>query len=337
MAKKYTTIKDIARALGISVATVSRALRDTYDVSPETRKQVLEAAVNMKYRPNFNATGLVKSSTHKIGVIIPSITNYYFSTVITGIQEFALEKGYNIILHLTNDSAEWETKIVRELSLTSIDGILACISSESASLDHFEELIDDGLPMVFFDRAASSIVTSKVLQDDYQGACVATEHLIACGYKKIAHITGPPGLGLTQNRLRGYHETLEKHQLPSFGVIHSGFSREDGRRDLNQIFSQNLELPDAIFAVNDRKAIGTMLELRGRGVNVGKEVGIIGFTNDPISEIISPTLTTIAEPAYEIGRKSCEILIKHIQKSNFPIQEIILPTELIIRESTMRF
>lgn len=337
MAKKYTTIKDIAKALGISVATVSRAMRDAYDVSPETRKQVLEAASSMKYRPNFNATGLVKSSTHKIGVIIPAITNYYFSTVITGIQEFALEKGYNIILHLTNDSAEWETKIVRELSLTSIDGILACISSETASLDHFQELIDDGLPMVFFDRAASSILTSKVLQDDYQGACIATEHLIKCGYKKIAHITGPSGLSLTQNRLRGYHDTLEKYQLASFGVIHSGFSQDDGRKDLGQLFSASTDLPDAIFAVNDRKAIGAMLGLKEKGMTVGKDIGIIGFTNDPISEIISPTLTTIAEPAYEIGKKSCELLIRHIQKSNFPIQELILPTELIVRESTMRF
>ncbi|WAC10420.1 LacI family DNA-binding transcriptional regulator [Dyadobacter pollutisoli] len=336
MAKKYTTIKDIAKALGISVATVSRAMRDAYDVSPETRRQVLEAASIMKYRPNFNATGLVKSSTHKIGVIIPAITNYYFSTVITGIQEFALEKRYNIILHLTNDSAEWETKIVRELSLTSIDGILACISSETDDLGHFQELIDDGLPMVFFDRAASSILTSKVVQDDYQGARIATEHLIKCGYKKIAHITGPSGLGLTQNRLRGYHDTLEKHNLTSFGIIHSGFSRADGEKDLDQLFSTNEELPDAIFAVNDRKAIGAMLELRKRGVIVGKDIGIIGFTNDPISEIISPTLTTIAEPAYEIGKKSCELLIRHIQKSSFPIQELILPTELIVRESTMR-
>jgi DNA-binding LacI/PurR family transcriptional regulator len=214
---------------------------------------------------------------------------------------------------------------------------LACISSETGSLDHFQELIDDGLPMVFFDRAASSILTSKVLQDDYQGACIATEHLIECGYKKIAHITGPPGLSLTQNRLRGYHETLEKHHLTSYGVIHSGFSREDGKEDLNQIFATSTELPDAIFAVNDRKAIGAMLGLREKGIRVGKDIGIIGFTNDPISEIISPTLTTIAEPAYEIGRKSCEILLIHIQKSNFPIQEVTLPTELIVRESTMRF
>lgn len=335
MTRRLTTIKDIAKALGISVATVSRAMRDTYDVSAETRKLVLDTAAKMNYRPNFNATGLVKSGTHKIAVIIPAITNYYFSTVITGIQEYALEQNYQVMLYLTNDSAYWETKVVRELSLSSVDGLLACITCETADFGHFEELIEADVPLVFFDRVPESIKTSVVVQDDYTGACMATEHLIAQGYTRIAHLAGPPGLNLTQQRLQGYLDTLKKYDLESCGVIHSGFSDENGRQDMAALFNRPSK-PDAIFSVNDRKAFGVILWLREQGIEVGKEVGVIGFTNDPTSRIISPSLSTIAEPAYEIGRKSCEVLIKHIQKQSYPKQEISLPTELIVRESTLR-
>lgn len=335
MTRRLTTIKDIAKALGISVATVSRAMRDTYDVSAETRKLVLDTAAKMNYRPNFNATGLVKSGTHKIAVIIPAITNYYFSTVITGIQEYALEQNYQVMLYLTNDSVYWETKVVRELSLSSVDGLLACITYETTDFSHFEELIEADMPLVFFDRVPESIKTSVVVQDDYTGACMATEHLIAQGYTRIAHLAGPPGLNLTQQRLQGYLDTLKKHHLESCGVIHSGFSDENGRQDMAALFNSPSK-PDAIFSVNDRKAFGVILWLREQGIKVGKEVGVIGFTNDPTSRIISPSLSTIAEPAYEIGRKSCEVLIKHIQKQSYPTQEISLPTELIVRESSTR-
>lgn len=335
MPRKYTTIKDIAKALSISVATVSRAMRDTYDVSSETRKLVLDAAAKMNYRPNFNATGLVKRSTHKIAVIIPSITNYYFSTVITGIQDFAFGKGYQVILYLTSDSPSWETKIVRELSPTSVDGILACITSKTTDFTHYHELADADLPLVFFDRVAQSVGTSVITQDDYKGACMATEHLIHSGYRKIAHITGPLELNLTRNRMQGYLDTLQKYHLNPHGIIHSGFSDEDGKEDLKILFT-NKSIPDAVFAVNDRKAIGAILWLKENGIPVGKEVGVIGFTNDPTSKIISPSLSTIAEPAFEIGQKSCEILIRHIEKPGYPIQEIVLPTNLVIRESTKK-
>lgn len=335
MTKRPTTIKDIAKALGISVATVSRAMRDTHDVSSETRKLVLDAAAKMNYRPNFNATGLVKSGTRKIAVIIPAITNYYFSTVITGIQEYALEKNYQIMLYLTNDSAYWEEKVIRELSLSSVDGLLACITCETSDFSHFDELIEADIPLVFFDRVPKSSKTSVVVQDDYTGARMATEHLVAQGYSRIAHLAGPRGLDLTQQRLQGYLDTLDKHNLESYGIAHSGFSDEDARKDMEALFRGSVR-PDAVFSVNDRKGIGAILWLREHGIVVGKDVGVIGFTNDPTSKIITPSLSTIAEPAYEVGRTSCEVLIKHIQKSTTPIRHISLPTELVFRESTRR-
>lgn len=335
--KKYITIKDIAKELGISVSTVSRALRDTYDVSQETRDKVLAKAEELNYRPNFNATGLVQNSTRKIGVLIPSITNYYFSTVITGIQEKATEGGFTLVLYITNDDPETEARMIQELTLNSLDGILVCITSKTQSPEHFLQVTEEGFPVVFFDRVMQIDGTSRVMQDDQTGAFKAVEHLINQGYTKIAHITGPEGLLLTQNRLLGYKKALEHFHLPfkEEWIIHSGFSRKHGSEDMKKLLSGN-EIPDAVFAVCDPKAIGALLALKEDGLSPGGEIGIIGFTNDPMGEVVSPTLTTIAEPAYEIGRQSCELLLRHIRKSNFTGEEVILPCHLIERQSTVR-
>lgn len=335
--RHLVTLKDIARELNISVATVSRALRDTYDVSQETRNLVLAKSKEMNYRPNFNAMGLVNHKSHNIAVILPTITNYYFSTVITGIQQIAYKDGYNIILHVTGESPEREITIAQQLPLSSIDGVLVCVTSESNKCDHLSEIIDSGVPIVFFDRVAESIKTSKVRQNDFEGAFIAVEHLIKSGYRKIAHISGPSPLSFTQERMRGYAAALKRYGLPLVRsrIIHSQFTQESGSEDTDKLW--NLEdKPDAIFAANDRKAIGAMLKLKDKKIKIGKEVGVVGFTNDPISSIISPSLTTVEEPALEIGRKSCELLLKHIAKSDFLPEEIVLNGRLIIRESSTR-
>src|SRR5690606_1673419 len=207
---RFTTIKDIANALNVSVATVSRALRDSHDVQAETRARVLAKAAEMNYRPNLNARGLASRETHNIGVILPMITNYYFSTVITGIQEVAWSHGYNIILYVTNDSADREKLIATSLPLSSVDGLLVCTSSFSDTASLYTTIIEQGTPVVFFDRIHIEVNTSKVLQDDYNGALIAIEHLIAQGYRRIAHISGPEGFTLTENRKRGYLDALRK-------------------------------------------------------------------------------------------------------------------------------
>ncbi len=333
----FVTIKDIARELNISVSTVSRAMRDTYDVSKETRDKVLAMAAKLHYKPNFNATGLAKGSTHNIGILLPRVTNYYFSTAITGIQQVALEKGYHIILYLTDDSPERELDILHNLSLTSVDGLLVSTSSAAETSAHFQEVIKEGVPVVFFDRVATNIYTSKVMQDDFNGAFATVEHLIEQGYRKIAHVSGPVGLAMSAQRLRGYFAALEKHQLPirEEWVLFSGFSQEEGEQDAERLLALP-ERPDAIFAANDRKAIGCMLTLKKHGIAIGPEIGVAGFTGDPVSKLITPTLTTMAEPAFEIGRKSCELLLKHIGKKNFIPEEITLPGTLFIGDSTKR-
>jgi len=334
---QFVTIKDIARTLCISVSTVSRALRDTHDVSRETREKVLSLADQLKYKPNLNARGLVNHQSHNIVVILPFITNYYFSTVITGIQEVAWSKGYNIILCVTNDCPERELSILNNLSYSSLDGVLACVSSHSDSSEYFRAIIDKDIPVVFFDRIHTSINTSKVMQDDYNGAIEAVEHLVENGFRRIAHISGPAGLTLTAQRALGYRDALKKQGLPvrEEWMIHSGFSQQDGEADVEKLFRLS-EKPDAIFAVNDRKAVGAMLALKKLHLKIGEEIGVIGFTNDPMSGLITPGLSTVAEPAVEIGTKSCELLIQHMTKKNFSPKQIVLPGRLIVRESTKR-
>lgn len=334
MLRQTITIKDIARELNISVSTVSRALRDTFDVSLETKHLVLEKAKELKYKPNFNARGLSQGKTNNIGIILPFITNYYFSTVITGIQKIAYEFNYNIILYLTNDSEERESLIMSNLTLSGLDGIL--ISTCASNYDHIHEVIDKGIPVVFFDRT-NNLDASKVVQDDYNGAFEATSHLISQGFMKIAHITGPKDQMFTQNRLKGYLNALEHHRIPvrKEWVVHNGFSQDCGSADL-QLLMGRTNKPDALFAVNDRKAIGAMVQLKKQNIHIGKDFGVVGFTNDPICTLITPTLTTVSESAFDIGRIACELLLKHIQKENLASKEEILPGELIIRESSMR-
>ncbi|MBV7530704.1 LacI family DNA-binding transcriptional regulator [Chitinophaga sp. sic0106] len=335
--RRFATIKDIASALNISVSTVSRALRDTYDVNASTRQAVLQKATELNYRPNFNAIGLVHNRTHNLGILLPEITNYYFSTLFTGIQDVAYKAGFNLTLFVTGNDAEREVDIVRNLSLSGLDGLLVSVSSQADSDQHFQEVIDNGVPVVFFDRVSENIHTSKVMQDDYNGAFEATVHLIKNGYRKIAHIAGPEGLTFTQARLNGYLDALRKHKLPvePSWIVHSGFTQQHGEQDLEQLWVCG-ERPDAIFAVNDRKAIGAILALKRKNIRIGKDVGVIGFTNDPVSAIVSPALSTIAEPAFEIGKRSCELLLKHIQKKRFEPEQVTLPGKLIVRESSQR-
>ncbi|GAA4312406.1 LacI family DNA-binding transcriptional regulator [Compostibacter hankyongensis] len=331
------TIRDVAQSLNISISTVSRALRDTYDVSQTTRQKVLEKASELNYKPNYSAIGLVQGKTHNISIILPLVTNYYFSTVITGIQQVAYNRDYNVILYLTNDSQEKELQIIQNLPLGCLDGLLVSTSFRSNAFGHYQKIIKEGSPVVFFDRSVDGVHTSRVLQDDFNGAYQATEHLIASGYTKIAHITGPKEMIITQKRLAGYRQALRRYKLPlnDKWVIHSGFSQECGEQDTLHLLEGGSK-PDAIFAINDRKAIGAMVALKKKNIRIGTQIGVAGFTNDPISGIISPTLTTVAEPAFEIGKISCELLLKHLQKKYFEPEEIILPGKLYIRESTMR-
>jgi len=339
MKKRSIRIKDIARVLNISTSTVSRALRDTHDVNPYIRKQVLEVASRLGYKANIHAAALASGNTKNIVVVIPFITNYYFSSVISGIQETAYNNGYNIVLMLTNDSSEREKHLMENIAISNWDGLLASIAADASDCDYFKHLIVQGMPIVFFDRVPDKINSSKVLQDDYSGAFIATDHLISKSYRRIAHFAGNEHLLITQNRVNGYKAALKKHKIsfkPEW-IFYSGFSQESGEDDMEKVFKlPDRDRPNAIFAVNDRRAVGAIVAIKRKGLTVGKDIGVIGFTNDPISTIIEPSLSTIEEPAFEIGKQSCELLIKHIMNKDLSTKEIVLSGKLIERDSTRR-
>ncbi len=337
MKGKNVTIKEIAQRLGIAISTVSRALHDAYDVSPETRQKVLALAEELDYRPNPFAVSLVNHRTNIIGVLLPEIATHYFSTVVKGIQDVAYSVGYNVMFFISNESLEREKIILKSLNVNSLDGLLVSVSAETNTSEHFRKLSEKGLPIVFFDRVLSDIVTSRVIQDDYQGAFNATAHLIQQGYQRIAHLAGPKNLEMAQQRLQGYTDALAQNNMTikKSYIIHSGMSQDEGTKDISKLLAIK-PLPDAIFAVNDRKAIGAMLALRRYGYKIPQHIGIVGFLNAPMSEVVSPSLTTVEQAAYEIGAKSCQLLIQHIKNPDMEPQTIMMPSKLIIRESSIK-
>ncbi|MFT4203166.1 MAG: LacI family DNA-binding transcriptional regulator [Chitinophagaceae bacterium] len=327
-------IVDLAKMLNVSVATVSRAFRNTHDISPETRSMILDLAKTMEFQPNKSAAALASGKTKNIGIVLPFITNYYYAKVISGIQDYAYSKGYNIILFITNDDPKKEQELVSNIATNALDGLLVSIASSSHDFTYFDKLIKKGMPIVFFDKVPHEKNVSRVMQNDIRGAYDATAFLLSNGFRNIVHLTGPKNLKMTQQRLEGYKMALSEAEIPynESMVAYSGFSREDGEQDVERLINNQVSF-NAIFAANDRKAIGAILALKARGIKVGDEVAVIGFTNDPMGEIIEPTLTSIEEPAYEIGIKSCELLIKHIRIQHFDKRDIILPNKLIVRQS----
>ena len=250
------TIKDIARTLNLSTSTVSRALRGSYEISPETKKLVLEYAEKINYRPNPIALSLKERRSRAIGVVMTEIANNFFSQAINGIESIAYNRGYHVIITQAHESRDREIVNVQHLASRSVDGLVVSVSSESEDISHLKELHEKGLPIVFFDRITDEIETHKVTANNYLGAFHATEHLIFEGYKRIAHITSSSHLSITKERLRGYREALEKHNIPySENLVkycnHGGMIAEEVERAVKDVFSVKPK-PDAVFTASDR-------------------------------------------------------------------------------------
>lgn len=334
------TIKDIAKALNLSTSTVSRALRGSYEISAETKKQVLEYAEKINYRPNPIALSLKERRTRAIGVIVSEIANNFFSQAINGIESIAYNKGYHVIITQSHESQERERVNVEHLAARGVDGLLVSLSSESADISYLKEMHEKGMPIVFFDRITSEIDTHTVTANGYLGAFHATEHLIYEGFKKIAHITSSPYLSITKERLEGYKDALAKHNIPFNETLikycnHGGMIASEVEGALAALFKSKTK-PDAIFAAGDRLTITGFSLLKQ--MNLKKEPGFIGFSNTSVGDLFFPSLTVIKQPASEIGQTAIEFLIQIIE-SRRPVTEFqnkVLDTELVIRESSKK-
>ena len=334
------TIKDIAKALGLSTSTVSRALRDSYEISQETKKLVLEYAEKINYQPNPIALSLKERRSRSIGVIVCEIANPFFSQVINGIESIAYNNGYNVIIAQSRESSAREMLNLQYLASRSIDGLIMSISTETSDFSFLKELDQKGLPIVFFDRIVDEIETHKVTADNFKGAYEATTHLINCGYKNIASISNPATLSITRERLGGYQAAMADHGMHvDENMIkycrHGGMIIEEVEQVMEELLSLE-QRPDAIFTSADKLTTGCLRILKARGITVPGEMGLIGFSNTDLTELLNPPLTIIRQPAFEMGEVATNLLLQMVE-SKRPVTDFetrILPTELLIRAST---
>ena len=336
MQSNRVTIKDIARELGVSPSTVSRAMKDHPDISPETKKQVNELVEKLKYRPNTVALSLRSRKTNIIALVVPEIVHHFFSSVISGIEEVAQEAGYHVMIFQTNESYEREVAIARSLASMQIDGLLVSIAKTSMKFGHFTELMNEGIPLVFFDRACEEIQADKVVVDDFTGAFNAVEYLIQSGCKRIAHFAAPQHLQIGYQRKRGYISALEKHRIePAEELMVKCDTLDEALKITPQIMRLEPH-PDAIFAVNDMTASGAIKVLKQLRFRIPEDVSVIGFTDGIVATVTDPTLSSVSQHGSIMGKKAMNMLLQRIDilEENIPARIEVLPTDLIIREST---
>lgn len=339
MENNKVTIHDIAKELNIDSSTVSRALSNNPRVTQKTKDRILEKANEMGYQRNLLASSLRNNKTHTIGVIVPRISRHFFSSAIAGIEEMAYEAGYNVIICQSLEQVSREQKIATTLSANRVDGVLISISMETRDSDYLQIFRKNGTPLVFFDRHCDIPGNSNVVIDDFQGGFEATEHLILQGCKKIAHFSGPQDLEIYKNRFKGYKSALEKHniKLDTNLVISSKLMEADGIESAKKLLSQQITI-DGIFSSNDTAAISAMQYLKGEGIKIPEDIAIVGFSNEPISAVIEPSLTTIDQPGFEMGKLAANLLLAQINDKPGTIvaETIILKPVLIKRNSSKK-
>jgi DNA-binding LacI/PurR family transcriptional regulator len=337
MSKSSATIRDIARMLGISKSTVSRALNDHYDVNPETAKKVRELAGQLDYQPNLLAQHLKQQRTNTIGVIIPETVNRFFAKAIGGVQQVANRAGYNVIICQSDETLATERNNLHTLLANKVDGLLISVSRETDRYDHLQQAIDKEVPLVFFDRIVEELNASQVYSDNYEISFQGTEHLIAQGCKRIAFIAGPQHLYNSRNRLNGYVDALKKHEFTVNEnlIVHANYKTDEVENYTRKLFNLRHK-PDGIFAINDMAALEIMHILKKRGLNIPNDVAVLGFNNETICRLIQPSLSSIDHPAFDMGVAAAEILLQQIVKKEFVAEKRLIKSRLVVRESTNR-
>lgn len=336
MKSHLISINDIAKALGISPSTVSRALKDHPDISNETKKIVQQYASDVNYRPNALALSLKTQRSYTLGLIIPQIVHHFFSSIISGIEELAYSKGYRLIICQSNEDYQREVINTQVLFDHRVDGILISQSKTTHESDHFKDLIDSGIPLVFFDRICEKLATDRILTDDLGGAYSATSHLIERGARKILHLTSPGHLQIGRLRVEGFTKAIADNGL---SIEDQKIIQCDTREEVFAFKDKILKIApeiDGIFAINDFTAIAAMQIIQQEGYKIPDDIKVVGFGNDPIASIAYPALTTIEQDGFRIGNTAVEILLKRIENPTtfIDFQNIVIPVKLFLRESS---
>lgn len=338
---KETTLKQIAETLGISITTVSKALKNYPDVSEKTRKAVLDLAKELQYTPNSFAVNLRTKESKTIGLIIPEVVHHFFSSVINGIIAEAEKNGYLVIILQSNESAELEKKQVELLINKRVDGIIMSLSNESNDDEHIKEILRREIPFVLFDKISKLINCSKVVINDQKAAHNAVAHLISKGCTKIAHIRGPVNPQNSIDRFLGYKKALEKYAIPyDSKLVYTckNVTFEEGREFAKQILKDHPDV-DGIFVITDLVAVGVLAHFNEVGIDVPKQIKVIGFSNWFMSQVITPKLSTVDQPSFDMGVASFNLLLEEIHQRkemlDYKPRIIELETNIIERESTL--
>jgi LacI family transcriptional regulator len=333
-------LKQLAKELNLSISSISKALRDSHEISPATKKAVLAKAKELNYQVNPFASSLRKQKSKTIAVVIPEVVNDFFGPVINGIESLAQEKGYHVLIYLTHENMQKEVAITKLLQNGRVDGIMISLSAQTTDTTHLEVLKEKEIPLVFFDRIAEHIEAPKVITDDFNSGADATEHLIENGCKRIAFLSIAQTLSISNKRLNGYLSALKKHNIKKDNSLVLYCNGDDpADNDLIRKLLKRKDRPDGIFASIEKLALSTYEVCEELKFKIPTDVKIICFSNLKTAGLLNPSLTTITQPAFEIGREAASILFKLIEKKghHFLLEKTIIKSTLIMRNSTKRY
>ena len=337
MRSSQVTIKDIAAQLGISPSTVSRALKNHPEISDETKQAVKELAKKLNYEPNAIALSLRSSKSNIIGLIIPEIVHYFFSQVISGIEDVAYDADYHVMICQSNESYIREVKNIQTLLSSRIEGLLVSVSKETRDFSHFRNLNKKNIPIVFFDRICEELETDHVIVNDYKGAYEAVEHLIGMGCKRIGHLATTPDLLIGRNRYNGYIKALKDYELAIDERLIVRCDTHKAARLITKRLIYEIHPPDGIFAVNDMTAIGALQTIKENGLRIPEDIKVIGFGNGIYSTMTDPPLSTVEQFGYLMGQKAARMMLDRIfSREHYPSRTEEIEPQLIIRESTVK-
>jgi LacI family transcriptional regulator len=336
------TIKDIAKALGLSNSTVSRAIRDSYQISAETKEKVLQYAKEHNYRPNPIALSLKEKRSRSIGVLVSEIANSFFSQAIDGIESVAQEKGYNVIIAQSKEDVIRETSALDYLASRSVDGVILSVSSETEDFSHIKDLYNRGMHMVSFDRIVDFEQIHKVKTDNFKASYEATTHFINNGYTQIACVSNAPFLSISQERLEGYKSALSDHKITIVDqyiqfCAHGGLVYKEVETVMDKLMKSKKK-PDAILACSDKITTNIIRYCHQYNISIPKEISLVGFSNLVLTDLLVPSLSIVMQPAYEMGRVAAELLIKNIENNNAvkQFENINMPAILHQRASSSK-
>ncbi len=337
MSKRHISLKDLASELGVSISTVSRALKNHPDISPELTIKIQALAEERNYTPNPLAMGLLRQQTKMIGVIVPDINTHFYSSIITGIEKVAKENGYFIVITSSNETMEKEIESVENLLKSRVEGLIVCLSQETDTFAHFEKLVKNEIPLVFFDRACEALNVPTVLANGQDATKKITEHFYKNGCKRIAYISGPEHLNISQNRKVGYLNGLKECGLPFDEnlLIPCNLSAEDAKRATQKLLALQSK-PDAIFGVNDTIAFAAMKEIKKQGLKIPDDISLAGFTDEFHSTVVDPPLTSVSHPTFQMGEEAARLFFDSIEKGKKVNKKVMLPIDLVVRQSSVK-